>query len=104
MSGRVRVNTPDGIYRAALDGLGVAYAPVWLFEKELKEGRLVPLLLGEAGPSVPINIVYPAKRLLARRASVFIEAIAEKFGGEPVLNEGAVKRLLRARRSARPRG
>ena len=104
VSGRMRVNTPDGIYRAALDGLGIAYAPVWLFEKELKEGRLVPLLLGDIGPSVPINIVYPAKRLLARRASVFMEAIAKKFSGVPVLNEGAVSRLIRTRRPARPRG
>lgn len=104
VNGRMRVNTPDGIYRAVLDGLGVAYAPVWLFEKEVKDGRLVPLLLGDVGPSVPIHIVYPAKRLLARRATVFMEAIAEKFSGEPVLNEGAVRRLIRTRRSARPRG
>lgn len=39
-----------------------------------------------------------------RRATVFMEAIAEKFSGEPVLNEGALRRLLRTRRSARPRG
>src|SRR6201984_2514963 len=33
--GRFRVNTPDGIRAATLDGLGIAYSPVWLFEDAL---------------------------------------------------------------------
>jgi DNA-binding transcriptional LysR family regulator len=98
VSGRLKVNTPDGIYRAALDGLGIAYAPVWLFEKELRTGKIEPLLLNEMGPSSPIHIVYPAKRLLPRRASAFMDFIAEQFSGNPVLNEGALARLLAVRR------
>ena len=47
-------------------GLGIAYAPVWLFEKELQSGEVEPLLLSEMGPAVPIHCVYPAKRLLAK--------------------------------------
>ena len=98
VNGRFRVNTPDGIYRAVLDGLGVAYAPIWLFEKELHAGRVEPLLLKDMGPSVPIHIVYPAKRLLPRRASVCMDFIAEEFSGNPVLNEGALARLMSVRR------
>jgi LysR family transcriptional regulator for bpeEF and oprC len=98
VSGRFKVNTPDGIYRAVLDGLGIAYAPVWLFEKELHTGEVEPLLLSEMGPSVPIHCVYPAKRLLPRRASAFMDFIAERFSGDPVLNEGALARLLSVRK------
>jgi DNA-binding transcriptional LysR family regulator len=98
VNGRFKVNTPDGIYRAVLDGIGVAYAPVWLFEKELTAGQVEPLLLSDTGPIAPINIVYPAKRLLPRRAAVFMDFIAEEFSGDPVLNEGALARLLSVRK------
>ena len=37
--GRFRVNTPDGIRTATLDGLGIAYSPVWLFEDALLDPR-----------------------------------------------------------------
>ena len=98
VGGRFKVNTPDGIHRAVLDGLGIAYAPVWLFEEELHSGRLEPLLLNEMGPTAPIHCVYPAKRLLARRASAFMDFIAERFSGDPVLNEGALARSLSVRK------
>jgi DNA-binding transcriptional LysR family regulator len=94
ISGRFKVNTPDGIYQAVLDGLGVAYAPVWLFEQALREGTVAPLLRDELGPSAPIHIVYPAKRLLPRRASVFMDFIADEFSRDKSLNEGAVASLL----------
>jgi hypothetical protein len=49
------------------------------------------------GPAVPIHCVYPEKRLLARRASAFMDFIVERFSGDPVLNEGALARLLSVR-------
>ncbi|HUA23481.1 MAG TPA: LysR family transcriptional regulator [Steroidobacteraceae bacterium] len=97
--GRFMVNSPDGIFRAVLDGLGIAYAPVWLFEKELTAGRVAPLLLDDMGPSAPIHVVYPAKRLLSRRAGAFMDFIAEEFRVDPTLNEGALARLLTFRRT-----
>jgi LysR family transcriptional regulator, regulator for bpeEF and oprC len=93
VSGRFRVNTPDGIYRAVVDGLGVGYAPVWLFEKALRDGQVQGLLLQHLGSSLPIQIVYPAKRLLPRRARVAMDFIAEQFSRQPALNAGALARL-----------
>jgi DNA-binding transcriptional LysR family regulator len=81
-----------------LEGIGIAYVPVWLFEKELISRQVEPLLLNDAGPFAPINIVYPAKRLLPRRAAAFMDFIAEEFSGDPVLNEGALARLLSVRK------
>jgi DNA-binding transcriptional LysR family regulator len=102
VSGRLRVNSPDGIYRAVIDGLGVAYAPVWLFQRELSTGEVQALLLEEMGPPTPINIVYPTRRLLPRRARVFMDFIAADFSDNPVLNDGALASLLggRPRRGA----
>lgn len=100
VGGRFRVNNPDGARSAVLDGIGVAYTPVWLFEDALLDGRVQALLPGQSGPPAPIHIVYPAKRLLPRRAAVFMDFIAEAFGRQPVLNEGALEGLLRRRRAA----
>jgi DNA-binding transcriptional LysR family regulator len=87
-------DTPDGIYRGALDGLGVAYAPVWLFEKAVLDGRLQLLLLEHLGSPAPIHIVYSAKRLVPRRTSAFMNFVAEEVSRLPSLNEGAVARLV----------
>ena len=97
VQGRFRVNSPDGIKRAVLDSIGVGYVPVWLFRDELRDGRVQPLLLDFPSPPVPIHILYPAKRLLSQRASVFMDFVAESFAKEPTLNEGSLAYLLSSR-------
>jgi LysR family transcriptional regulator for bpeEF and oprC len=96
--GRFRVNTPDGIRTATLDGLGIAYAPVGLFEDALLDGRLQLLLQDYPGPPSPIQLIYPERRLLSQRAKVFMDFVAEEFVHEAVLNEGAVAQLRRRKR------
>jgi LysR family transcriptional regulator, regulator for bpeEF and oprC len=93
VSGRFRVNTPDGVHQAAIDGLGIAYAPVWLFDAALRQGTVKPLMLEHSAVPIPIHIVYPVRRLLPRRAAVFMDFISEEFDRTPELNEGAVARL-----------
>src|SRR5258708_6238047 len=92
------VNTPDGIRTATLDGLGIAYAPVGLFEDALLDGRLQLLLEDYPGPPTPIQLIYPERRLLSQRAKVFMDFVAEEFAHEAVLNEGAVAQLRRRKR------
>jgi DNA-binding transcriptional LysR family regulator len=94
VNGRFRVNAPDGIYRAVLDGLGIGLGPLWLFEQEIRDGRVQILLHDHIGPAAPINIVYSAKRLLPRRASVFMDFVADEFAKIASMNEGALKAIL----------
>jgi len=96
VNGRFRVDTPDGIQQAVLDGIGIAYAPVWLFEDAVREKRLKVLLLEHGGPATPIHILYSARRLLPRRAAVFMDYIADEFRRIQSLNEGALARLARS--------
>jgi LysR family transcriptional regulator for bpeEF and oprC len=83
------VNSPDGIRSAVLDGIGIAYAPSWLFEDALADRRVCSLLVEHHGPPVPINFVYAANRLLPRRARVFMDFIAAAFARDPALNADA---------------
>ncbi len=87
--GSFRVNTPDGIRSAVLDGIGIAYSPAWLFEDAIRDDRVKPLLKEHRGPLVPIHIVYAANRLLPSRARVFMDFIAAAFARDPLLNVSA---------------
>jgi DNA-binding transcriptional LysR family regulator len=84
--GSFRVNTPDGIRSAVLDGIGIAYSPAWLFEDAIRDGRLKVLLATHRGPPVPIHFVYAANRLLPTRARLFMDFIASAFARDPALN------------------
>lgn len=86
ISGRIRVNSPQAVREAALAGLGIALGPSWLFEEGLKASRLKRVLSGYEAAPVPIHILYVANRLLPRRATVFMDFIAESFSKIEALN------------------
>jgi len=83
--GNFKVNSPEGVRSAVLDGLGIALMPYWLFDDALASGELVVLLADWPVPALPINALYPAKRLLPRRASAFMAFLAETFDADPSL-------------------
>nr|WP_314545821.1 LysR family transcriptional regulator [uncultured Massilia sp.] len=86
VSGRVRLNSLEGIRRAVLNDLGIAYLPAWMVTKELQSGELVAVLTQHAAPRVPVNVLYSAERRLPQRAAVFIEFIAQVLADVPGLN------------------
>jgi LysR family transcriptional regulator, regulator for bpeEF and oprC len=98
VNGRFRVNSPDGVLEAVLDGIGIGYGPFWLFESALRSGALTLLLRDHIAPPVPLQIVYAANRLLPRRASVFMDFVADAFAGIPALNEGAARAFVMRQR------
>lgn len=83
--GRLRINNLEGIRRAALEGLGIAYLPAWMVMEHLDGNALQPLLTAYAAPLTPLNAVYSGERLLPHRAAVFIEFISGVFAATPGL-------------------
>ena len=83
--GRFRVNSPEGVRAAVLDGLGIGVMPRWLFDDVIASGDVRVLLPDWPIQSLPIHALYPEKRLLPRRASAFMEFVAEAFAADPVL-------------------
>ena len=81
--GRLRVNSLEGVRRAALDGLGIGYLPRWMVAGHLRTGALVDVLAGHVPTFAPVYAVYSAARLLPLRASVFIDHIAGVFAATP---------------------
>jgi DNA-binding transcriptional LysR family regulator len=85
VTGRLRLNSLEGVRRAALSHLGIGYLPSWMVAGELRDGALRPLLTRHAVARSPLNAVYSAERL-APRAAVFIDYIAAVFAATPGLD------------------
>ena len=90
VTGRLRLNSLEGIRRAVLENVGIGYLPSWMVAEQLHSGVLKALLTENAGKKTPINAVYSAERLLPRRAEVFIEFISTVFAAVPGLNGSSV--------------
>ena len=90
VTGRVRLNSLEGVRRAVLESMGIGYLPSWMVAGQLRDGTVQALLKDHASPPTPINALYSAHRLLPQRATVFIDFITAVFAAEPGLNGVAI--------------
>lgn len=81
MAGFITVDTADAYKTACLAGLGICQTPRIGILNELREKRLVEILPELKAEPMHVNIVYPQKRMLAKRVRVFIDWL------EPVLKD-----------------
>ncbi|MBL8516081.1 MAG: LysR family transcriptional regulator [Betaproteobacteria bacterium] len=86
VNGRLTTNSSEVIRRALLEGLGVAFAPVYLFHEELARGEVVRLLPGFAARALPINVLYPPSRRNAAKVAAFTEALRQGLGNFAVVD------------------
>jgi len=84
--GNFKVDSPEGVRSAVLDGIGIGLMPSWLFADALANGRVRELLGDWKIPPLPISALYPAKRLLPRRAVVFMDHLASAFAIDAACN------------------
>ncbi len=83
VSGPLRVNTIDALRVAALDGLGVAMAAMWLLGPDLRSGRLVAVLDDYMPAAPPIYVLYPPGRHLSPKVRVFVDFLVALFTPAP---------------------
>lgn len=79
MAGSITVDTADAYKTACLAGLGICQTPRIGIAAELKQKRLVEILPGLKAEPMHVSIVFPQRRMLARRVRVFIDWL------EPIL-------------------
>lgn len=73
----VSVNDGNAYMAAAIAGLGVLQAPVFMVEPYLADGRLRRVLGGWESHTVPVHVVYPPNRHISNRVRVFVDWVAE---------------------------
>jgi DNA-binding transcriptional LysR family regulator len=70
---RFEINDASAAIGAAEAGDGITIALSYMVAKQMREGRLVPVLERYALPAVPVQLVYPESRLVAPKVRAFVD-------------------------------
>lgn len=76
--GRYSVTSVELVYRAALQGLGIAVLPAFLCIDALESGRLVRLFEDYGAEETVVHIVYASNRHLPARARAFTDHLVAR--------------------------
>jgi len=77
ISGNLQSNSSEIIRAACLSGLGLCYAPRWLFKEELLSGDVITLFAGLLMQEITIHAVCAPQRLNSSKVKAFIETLTE---------------------------
>lgn len=80
---RMIANNGDFLKSAAKEGHGIIFTPTFIVWKEIAAGALVTVMDDYPCSSLNAYAVYPQTRHLPQRVRLFIDFLADKFGGEP---------------------
>lgn len=83
VSGPLVVNDVDLMVRAACDGIGVGYIVEAYVADEIRDGRLIPLLLDWSPLSRSYYLYHASRRHLSAPLRVFIEFLTRRVQGPP---------------------
>lgn len=82
-SGNFECNSADGIYHAALAGIGIARLSTYLISEDLRTGRLMQLFPEYEDVSSNILAIYPDRRNLSSKVRVLVDYLVSEFGRNP---------------------
>jgi DNA-binding transcriptional LysR family regulator len=78
VSGGFLSNESRAVHLAARAGYGIAFLSLVEVFDDIRAGDLVRVLSDYPAPSVPVNLVYPSRRLLAPRTRLVMDFIFEQ--------------------------
>jgi DNA-binding transcriptional LysR family regulator len=76
-------NNAEVLRDTAVAGLGIALLPTFIAGADLQTGRLVSILTQYDAPPLSLYVLYPPTRHVPVKVRVFIDFLAERFGGRP---------------------
>jgi len=76
VEGHIQTNSSEVIRSAVVTGMGIGYAPTWLFAPELASGEVVRLMPDWESPQSPIHLVSPPERKHSAKVKAFVEHVA----------------------------
>lgn len=74
---RIRANDAEAVRAAVMQGLGVAQAPIWLFQSEIATGEVALVLDAWRPDAEPVQAVYPQARQAPSKVRVFIDFLTK---------------------------
>jgi len=85
--GRLRANNATAVYRAVLNGCGIALVSHILASEDIQKGRLQVLMPEFPPRSFPLSVVYPSRRNLPLRTRAVIEFLTEVVRADPAMSD-----------------
>jgi DNA-binding transcriptional LysR family regulator len=82
VAGRLRTSGAVAANMAAALGLGIAFGPLWQAKSLIDRGDVELILSRFEPPSIPINAVWPATKVLPARTQLFVEFLAARLQRE----------------------
>ena len=79
----MRANHAEMLRQAALSGVGLVFAPMFILRPDVESGRLKALLTDYASiPERNIYALFPHNRFMTAKVRLFIDFIAERIGAK----------------------
>ena len=85
--GMLQLNHGDGIFRAAINGGGIAMLSRFVVGRHIAVGTLIPLLDDFLEEDIPIYAVYPSGKHLSPKVRAFLDFLVEIYGSTPYWDE-----------------
>jgi len=82
VAGRFRASGALAVNEAAVQGLGIANAPLWQVRALVDRGVAELVLTRFEPPLVPVHAVWPATRLLPAKTQLFLNYLATRLKAE----------------------
>lgn len=79
VNGPVHANSGQFVTTLAAEGVAIALEPDFIVGREVRAGRLVPILREFATPTSNISVVYPSRRHLSAKVRAFADFLAVRF-------------------------
>ena len=83
VGGNFEANSASSLYCAVVAGLGIARLATFLVGRDVKAGRLVPLLTEYTHDQSSLLAVYPHRRHLSQKVRAFVDFVTENFTPVP---------------------
>ncbi len=83
VEGRIHSDNGDALANAAIGGLGITVLPTFLIASAIEGGALEPLLIDYPLPEAGLYFVRPPGAHVAAKVRALLDAMVERFGGEP---------------------
>jgi len=86
VGGNLQTNSGEAICGAVASGMGLSFAPDWLFERDVAAGSIVRMLPDWASRVAPIQLVSPPQRRASAKVRAFGDHLAAGLGADRDVN------------------
>lgn len=76
VAGPLQTNSSEILRAAVIDGIGIAYAPTWLFQDQIARGDVQVLMPGWEPSPLPLHVVSPPERRHSAKVRAFSEHLS----------------------------